>query len=142
MLNRCLNTESSLEIGTLSTWRHCETSRGRSFVVRSSEDTHPALNTGQEMNYNYHQYRAAQAGNQQHAPHHHSMETSPAVYTSARYYRYFQAVYTSGSYSYCVGYLRHFVGFVLSLGDRRAVILAHFKFRPTPPAWSLLRAQV
>ena len=36
---------------------------GRSFVDSSSEDTHPALNTGQEMNYNYHQYRAGRAGN-------------------------------------------------------------------------------
>ena len=124
MLNRCLNTESSLEIGTLSTWRHCETSRGRSFVVRSSEDTHPALNTGQEMNYNYHQYRAGRAGNlttaawklaQLFTPVLDTIDTSKLLYTStnARYY------------SCSVGYLRHFVGFVLSHPDRRERLSWH-----------------
>ena len=109
---------------------------GLSFVDRSSEDTHPALNTGQEINYNYHQYRAGRAGNLTTTAWKLAQLFIPVLDT-----RYFQAVYTSARYSYSAGYLRHFVGFVLSLGDRRAVILAHFKFRPAPPAWSLLRAR-
>ena len=98
---------------------------GRSIVDRSSEDTHPALNTGQEMNYNYHQYRAGRAGN--------------LTTTAWKLAQLFIPVLDICSYS--VGYLQHFVGFVLSQPDRRAVILAHFKFRPAPPAWSLLRAR-
>ena len=87
------------------------------------------------MNYNYHQYRAGRAGNLTTTAWKLAQLFIPVLDT-----RYFQAVYTSARYCYSAGYLRHFVGFVLSLGDRRAVILAHFKFRPAPPAWSLLRA--
>ena len=113
---------------------------GLSFVDRSSEDTHPALNTGQEMNYNYHQYRAGRAGN----------ITTAAWKLAQLFIQVLDTTYVDTSKlfipvldicSYSVGYLQHFVGFVLSQPDRRAVILAHFKFRPAPPAWSLLRAR-
>ena len=93
---------------------------GLSFVDRSSEDTHPALNTGQEMNYNYHQYRAGRAGNLTTTAWKLAQLFIPVLDT-----RYFQAVYTSARYSYSAGYLRHFVGFVLSLGDRRERLSWH-----------------
>ena len=93
---------------------------GQSYVYSSSEDTHPALNTGQEMNYNYHQYRAGRAGNLTTTAWKLAQLFIPVLDT-----RYFQAVYTSARYSYSAGYLRHFVGFVLSLGDRRERLSWH-----------------